>query len=557
MHNQFSEQSLIYSNIGDHLFKIVSIAILFFPTQHILAQNTQTPNNSVADLQVVDCLLPGQVRRLGSMTYLTSRRPINTTAADCRIRGGEYVEYDRADYKTALSVWMPTAEEGNAEAQANVGEIFERGLGGSPNYQVAAFWYKKSAQQGNARAQFNLATLYEQGLGVEKNKLLALNWYRKAWGMLEENLIYQATAYEMQSEERAKYEKKINQKNSQINLLSSQIDRLNEDIANLNQTTKPPSTNTQETQKIQIQDFRDQITELEAMVSDLSHQRDVTEEEYRALPVFREPKQITRPRKSRKSREKLDEDLEFGQYFALIIGNQSYRQLDDLASPKQDVQVIASILEKQYGFAVKILHDADDVSVMHAINDLNEELDEGDNLLIYYAGHGSRLNSGEFTSGYWLPINADPPPRDTHWVANEAITRHLSRLEAKRILVIADSCYAGLLSDAPNYLFLDSDQAYSEEFIQYKLAKKSRLLISSGGDSPVLDNEGNGHSVFANVLIEKLRANNSVMASPELFDSIKKEVMERSSKIGHTQEPEFKAIKGSGHEVGDFFFVPI
>ena len=554
MCNQISEHSPAYSNIRDYLVRMVSIAILFFTTPYALAQNTQTPNSGVADLQVVDCLLPGQVRRLGSMTYLTSRRPINTTAADCRIRGGEYVEYDRADYKTALSVWMPTAEEGNAEAQANVGEIFERGLGGSPNYQVAAFWYEKSAQQGNARAQFNLATLYEQGLGVGENKLLALNWYRKAWGIPEDNIIYQTTAYEMQSEERGKYEKIINQKNSQINLLSSQIDRLNEDIANINRIPKTPSA---DTQKTQMQDFRDQITELEAMVSDLSHQRDVTEQEYRALPVFREPKQITRPKKSRKNSEKLDDRLKFGQYFALIIGNQRYRQLDDLASPKQDVQVIASILENKYGFAVKILHDADDVSVMHAINDLNEELDEEDNLLIYYAGHGSRLNSGEFTSGYWLPINADPPPRDTHWVANEAITRHLSRLEAKRVLVIADSCYAGLLSDAPNYLFFDSDQAYSEEFIQYKLAKKSRLLISSGGDSPVLDNEGNGHSVFANVLIEQLRANTSVMASPELFGSIKEEVIERSSAIGHTQEPEFKAIKGSGHEVGDFFFVPI
>jgi len=46
-------------------------------------------------LFVVDCLLPGQVRRLGSkMTYLTARRPIKTTAGECEIRGGEYVAYE-------------------------------------------------------------------------------------------------------------------------------------------------------------------------------------------------------------------------------------------------------------------------------------------------------------------------------------------------------------------------------------------------------------------------------------------------------------------------------
>src|ERR1700722_883238 len=65
------------------------------------------------DLEIVDCLLPGQVRSLGNTTYLTSRRPTRTNAADCRIRGGEYVAYDRADYKSALRVWMDLANAGD------------------------------------------------------------------------------------------------------------------------------------------------------------------------------------------------------------------------------------------------------------------------------------------------------------------------------------------------------------------------------------------------------------------------------------------------------------
>ncbi len=64
---------------------------------------------AIADLHVVDCLLPGQVRQLGQRMFLSPRRPIRTTAADCRLRGGEYVAWDRADYITALKVWMPAA----------------------------------------------------------------------------------------------------------------------------------------------------------------------------------------------------------------------------------------------------------------------------------------------------------------------------------------------------------------------------------------------------------------------------------------------------------------
>src|SRR5215216_3017694 len=73
------------------------------------ASAAQKPKLQRADLEVVDCLLPGQVRALGSRTYLTQRRPVKTTASDCRIRGGEYVDFDRANMKTSLNVWMEAA----------------------------------------------------------------------------------------------------------------------------------------------------------------------------------------------------------------------------------------------------------------------------------------------------------------------------------------------------------------------------------------------------------------------------------------------------------------
>src|ERR1700759_3088279 len=107
------------------------------------------------DLEVVDCLLPGQVRQLGNSTYLTQRRPTRTTTSDCRIRGGEYVAFDRADYKSALRIWMGSAQAGDPEAQTNVGEIFERGLGGEPNYEAAVIWYQKAVDKGFSRAQFD------------------------------------------------------------------------------------------------------------------------------------------------------------------------------------------------------------------------------------------------------------------------------------------------------------------------------------------------------------------------------------------------------------------
>jgi hypothetical protein len=136
------------------------------------------------DFLVVDCLLPGQVRKLGQQfTYLAPRRAIKTSARDCEIRGGEYVAYDRANYATALKVWLPQAEQGDAAAQTYVGEIFEKGLGVAPDYSAAAVWYTRAAQSGYSRAAINLGSLYEQGLGVPRDPQQALNWYRRAAGL--------------------------------------------------------------------------------------------------------------------------------------------------------------------------------------------------------------------------------------------------------------------------------------------------------------------------------------------------------------------------------------
>ena len=139
---------------------------------------------SADDLMVVDCLLPGQIRQLArSTTYLSARRPVKTTAFDCRVRNGEYVVEDRASVSTALKVWLTTAEGGDPEAQTTVGEIFERGFGVAPDYQAAAVWYRRAAEAGHSRAQIDLGNLYEKGLGVVQDSKVALDWYRRAAGI--------------------------------------------------------------------------------------------------------------------------------------------------------------------------------------------------------------------------------------------------------------------------------------------------------------------------------------------------------------------------------------
>ena len=250
-------------------------------------------------------------------------------------------------------------------------------------------------------------------------------------------------------------------------------------------------------------------------------------------------------------------DLDFGRYYALIIGIRQYQSLTDLDTPLNDARELGRILEERYGFQVQLLLDADRFSIMKAVNDLHEKLGENDNLLLYYAGHGNLIDVGERDTGYWLPVNADAPPNDSFWVPNDYITNHLGRLKAKRVLVVADSCFGGLLSNSPGHLFFGSSRQNNEnDYIRYKLPRRSRLLLSSGGDQPVIDSGGGQHSVFARELIDALRNNTGVLSAPDLFVTIREPVIQRAQANSFVQEPVYKSIKGAGHEVGDFFFVP-
>ena len=185
-----------------------------------------------SDLEIVDCLLPGQVRQLGNSTFLTQRRPIRTTTAECSIRGGEYVAYDRADLKSGLAhLACRRPRVATRKRMTNVGEIYERGLGVAPNYEAAAQWYQKAADKGYSRALFNLGTMYEQGHGVPQDQLKALNLYRQAWGIKEDNIIFASAAQREQDELRKQLEEAIAEKDSQLGLLQKQLKEMQDKLA--------------------------------------------------------------------------------------------------------------------------------------------------------------------------------------------------------------------------------------------------------------------------------------------------------------------------------------
>ena len=88
--------------------------------------------------------------------------------------------YIKGDYKTAFKEWQPLADQGDADAQYNLGLMYGNGRGVLKDDKQAVKWYRKAADQSVAEAQYNLGWMYANGKGVLKDDKEAVKWYRKA-----------------------------------------------------------------------------------------------------------------------------------------------------------------------------------------------------------------------------------------------------------------------------------------------------------------------------------------------------------------------------------------
>jgi predicted nucleic acid-binding Zn-ribbon protein len=705
-------------------------------------------------LLVVDCLLPGQVRKLGSeMTYLTQRRPIRTTAADCEVRGGEYVAYDRANYASALKIWLPKAQEGDAAAQLYVGEIFEKGLGAQTDYQAAAQWYEKAAAQGNFQAQLNLGHLYEKGLGVPQNQETAMRWYRKSAGLDEAGLQYtpavdaqnivnkelvelrQEVAQSRQEAEQLRtqlqntreqaleqqenlrraqdelealrnklqqqksaapggssdiqaLEQQLREKETQLKNQQAKLGALTETLGQERQRVKreletarqeKPSAKAAESKvndaenrlNEKIETYQKQSAELTGWLtstekldrSKIDQRKQALQQQAREIAALKEkveqqsptqlaaagngpniellepavtvtrgissiqfrqgeqskrfvgrietpsgltklllndkplavdaagrfetdvalqgaetivqiiatdkrnqssnlnlrllasetPAQDSFPSANNGEGKRLG-DIQFGKFYALIIGNNDYSAYSPLKTPISDAKSLEVLLRERYGFKTKLLTNASRHAIMSALNELNQKLTDQDNLLIYYAGHGEIDKKSQ--NAYWLPVDSEVG-NSANWISSQSITEFLSIMPARHIMVVADSCYSGALTGSAVAKLPDGmDEAKRERWLKAMNSRKARTVLTSGGVKPVMDEGGGEHSVFANAFLKVLRSNKRVIEDYDIFRDVSNQVRVSASRAGFEQSPQYAPLQHAGHEGSPFFFVP-
>jgi hypothetical protein len=242
-------------------------------------------------------------------------------------------------------------------------------------------------------------------------------------------------------------------------------------------------------------------------------------------------------------------DYSNGNYYALVIGIDKYQPpMKQLKTAVNDARAIGNLLQEKYGFQVQYLLDqqATRFKILDALSKYRNTLNENDNLLIYYAGHGYSDRDAE--KAYWLPADADSGTSPNRIIADD-LTTGVRVLPSRHVLIVSDSCYSGGLSrdaDEPEHAGTQS------AFIARMLKSKSRTLMASGGDEPVSDSGSNGHSVFAYAVLRALERDDQPMftASDLFYGSVRQQVAGKSSQL-----PQYTIIRNSDHDEGDFVFM--
>jgi filamentous hemagglutinin family protein len=229
---------------------------------------------------------------------------------------------------------------------------------------------------------------------------------------------------------------------------------------------------------------------------------------------------------------------------AVLIGIDRY--LDDripkLGNAVSDARAVAATLSDKLGYETVVLENAGKATIFRTLNQLAAQVGPADSVVVYYAGHGERVEKTGL--GYWQPADADASRPET-WISNADIDRLLRQLPAQQLAMVSDSCFSGSLVSGERIRGVAGGPDASG-----LLGKRAVVVMTSGGNEPVFDSGLNGHSPFAWNLMQSLGQVGTWKAGSSVFEQVRFAVARKLP-----QRPQYGASSGGGHEAGaDYLF---
>ncbi len=102
---------------------------------------------------------------------------VGPTAHAADEMGASFAAAEAENFDSAVSIWKSLAEQGDSQAQFNLGLMYHSGLGLAQNQGEAVKWYQKAAEGGYSAARVYLVVGYEEGwFGLPQDQQMPHYW---------------------------------------------------------------------------------------------------------------------------------------------------------------------------------------------------------------------------------------------------------------------------------------------------------------------------------------------------------------------------------------------
>lgn len=233
------------------------------------------------------------------------------------------------------------------------------------------------------------------------------------------------------------------------------------------------------------------------------------------------------------------------QRIALVIGNDSYRNVNGLQNARSDARAMAAALESS-GFRVTLRLDANRDEIKQAVRTFKGQVAGGDDVVFYFSGHGVQLGA----ANYLLPV--DIKGESEEQIKDDALPlqRVLDDLQDQKAgfsLAIIDACRNNPFKSAGRRSIGGRGLAPPAP------ATGQMVLFSAGAGQEALDrlddSDRSPNGLFTRVLLKQMQQPG--MPVDRMLHIVRDDVVRLAKSVGHEQVPALY-----DQALGEFYFRP-
>ncbi len=236
----------------------------------------------------------------------------------------------------------------------------------------------------------------------------------------------------------------------------------------------------------------------------------------------------------------------YGKSYALVIGINNYEKWPALEFAVADARAVQEKLRSSGFDNIEIILDREATQrriLTELFNELPKKVGRHDRVAFYFAGHGQTedLPKGG-KRGYIIPVDSDTSNYSGTAISMQQIRSLSSRIPAKHIIYIMDSCYSGL---GLNRSFGVSPKI--SDYLRKVASMRAVQIITAGGKGEQVQ-EREGHGLFTTYFIKALEGaadfdKDNVVTATEMGAYLRPTVSNASNQA---QTPLYGRLEGEG-----------